>query len=599
MKIGIFFGGPAREREISFAGGKTAMENIDKTLFEPIPIFVDGCGHFILLNPDLVYSPSIREFYPPKSYQKDYQIYSESLGQMSDNELDTMISEVGVRISPDKFSEYFKFAFIAMHGPACEDGSIQGLLEWYGIPYSGPSLMGSSIGIDKIAQNDLIKLAVGLDKKTTTLSRAYFETHDSVKVFEEIKAKVGLPFVVKAPHQGSSIGVAFVKNDSVEDFRKAIKQCLFIREVSENEWNSVDKHEFVQRMANLDEGIGLPVVMNGEVVYHPQDLLKKLENFFQNSSSKNSPSEGWKATLISLNSEDAVLIEGFVKGQEFSCGVIQTPEGESVALPPTEVIAAVEVFDFKAKYQSNATRKKIPVDTSLENNQKIQQDVKKTFDSLKFGVCTRIDGFLTPDGRVILHDPNTIPGMSPTSIIFKQMAEIGLNVSDSITYFIRQSIRERIRVGKNTFKFQKLLDKLDLAIEKRLAEMSSRKRVAVIFGGYTTDNQENSYAKARKAYGSLAASTEYLPIPVFMDGKTIIQIPLNMMFKEFAEDVAKLIVSPIHPLIQQTRKNSEAISLHFTGKLLEEIKILNDFKDFDFGVVCGDDLVVDVEQLVL
>ena len=88
MKIGIFFGGPAREREISFAGGKTAMENIDKTLFEPIPVFVDGCGHFILLNPELVYATSIRDFYPPKSYQGDYQIYSESLGQMSDNELE-------------------------------------------------------------------------------------------------------------------------------------------------------------------------------------------------------------------------------------------------------------------------------------------------------------------------------------------------------------------------------------------------------------------------------------------------------------------------------------------------------------------------------
>jgi D-alanine-D-alanine ligase len=589
MKIGIFFGGPAREREISFAGGKTAMENIDKTLFEPIPVFVDGCGHFILLNPELVYAPSIRDFYPPKSYQGDYQIYSESLGRMSDNQLDMMISEVGMRVTPDKFSEYFKFAFIAMHGPACEDGSIQGLLEWYGIPYSGPSLMGSSIGIDKIAQNDLIKLAVGLDKKTTTLSRAYFEVHDSAKVFEEIKEKVGLPFVVKAPHQGSSIGVAFVKKDSVEDFEKAVKQCLFIREVSENEWNSVDKHEFVQRMANLDEGIGLPVALNGEVVYHPQDLLEKLEIYFSNTN-KN-------AVLTSLNSEDAVLIEGFVKGQEFSCGVIQTPEGESVALPPTEIIAAVEVFDFKAKYQSNATRKKIPVDTSLENNQKIQQDVKKTFDSLKFGVCTRIDGFLTPDGRVILHDPNTIPGMSPTSLIFKQMAEIGMNVSDAITYFIRQSIRERIRVGKNTFKFQKLLNKLDSAIAERLEKMPSRKRVAVVFGGYTHENQEESYVKARKAYGKLAASTEYLPIPVFMDNSGTKQLPLNMMFKEFAEDVVKLIQNPVHPLIVETRKNAEAISLHFTGKLLEEVKPLSNFEGFDFGVNCGEDLRVDLELL--
>jgi len=71
--------------------------------------------------------------------------------------------------------------------------------------------------------------------------------------------------VVKAPHQGSSIGVAFVKKDSVDDFVKAVKQCLFIREVSLEEWNSVEHQEFVQRMANLDEGIGLPVSMNGEI----------------------------------------------------------------------------------------------------------------------------------------------------------------------------------------------------------------------------------------------------------------------------------------------------------------------------------------------
>ncbi len=590
MKIGIFFGGPAREREISFAGGKTAMENIDKSLFEPIPVFVDGCGNFILLNPELVYAVSIRDFYPPRSYQGDYRIYSESLGQMSDDELLTMISTIGTKISPDKFSEHFKFAFIAMHGPSCEDGSIQGLLEWYGIPYSGPSLMGSSIGIDKIAQNDLIKLAVGLDKKTTTLTRAYFEANDSVKVFEEIKEKVGLPFVVKAPHQGSSIGVSFVKKDSVEDFEKAVKQCLFIREVSENEWNSVDKHEFVQRMANLDEGIGLPVSMNNEVIYHPSELLEKLDK---------SLDEAHKVIqLISMNSEDAVLIEGFVKGQEFSCGVIQTPDCESVALPPTEIIANVEVFDFKAKYQSSATRKKIPVDTSLENNQQIQHDVKATFDALKFGVCTRIDGFLTPDGRVILHDPNTIPGMSPTSLIFKQMAEIGMNVTDAITYFIRQSIRERIRASKNTFKFQKLLDKLDLAITKRVAELPNRKKVAVIFGGYLLENQEDSFVKARKAFGKLAASTEYLPIPIFvtLDGQYH-QLPINLMFKEFAEDIVKLLDGEVHPLIVSTRKNAESITLHFTGKLMENVKVIESLEGFDFGVNCGEDLVVDLNLL--
>jgi len=50
MRIGIFFGGPAREREISYAGGKTAYENIDKALFTPVLVFVDSLGNFILTD---------------------------------------------------------------------------------------------------------------------------------------------------------------------------------------------------------------------------------------------------------------------------------------------------------------------------------------------------------------------------------------------------------------------------------------------------------------------------------------------------------------------------------------------------------------------
>ena len=594
MKIGIFFGGPVREREISFAGGKTAMENIDKTLFEPIPVFVDGLGNFIVLKPELVYSASIRDFYPPKSYQGDYSIYVESLGELSEEELNKIIAEVGERISPEQFSKKFDFVFIAMHGPACEDGSIQGLLEWYGVPYSGPSLMGSSIGIDKIAQNDLIRLAVGLDKKTTSISREYFESKDTTELFEEVKASVGLPFVVKAPHQGSSIGVAFVKKDVVDDFVKAVKQCLFIREVSLEEWNSVEHQEFVQRMANLDEGIGLPVSMNGEVVYHPAELLTKISAHFEQSQEN--------VALISMNSEDAILIEGFVKGQEFSCGVIQNPDCESVALPPTEIVANVEVFDFKAKYQSSATRKKIPINTSLENNQQVQADVKKAFDSLKFGVCTRIDGFVTPEGKVLLHDPNTIPGMSPTSIIFKQMAEIGLNVTDSITYFIRQSIRERMRTGKSTFKFQQLLTKLDVAIAKRIEELDDRQKVAIIFGGFSAEAQEESFVKARKVYATLSASTEFYPVPVFVTGENHLNeelylLPTNLMFKEFAEDIAKVLDGSIHPLIAETRIKAEKITLHYTGKkvgVVEQISREKLTEIADLTSICTIDFSIDL-----
>ena len=50
MRVGIFFGGKSREREISFAGGRTVYDNLDKGLFEAIPIFIDSLGQFILLD---------------------------------------------------------------------------------------------------------------------------------------------------------------------------------------------------------------------------------------------------------------------------------------------------------------------------------------------------------------------------------------------------------------------------------------------------------------------------------------------------------------------------------------------------------------------
>ena len=50
IRIGILFGGPSREREISFAGGRTIYDNLDKSLFAPVPVFIDTFKNFILLD---------------------------------------------------------------------------------------------------------------------------------------------------------------------------------------------------------------------------------------------------------------------------------------------------------------------------------------------------------------------------------------------------------------------------------------------------------------------------------------------------------------------------------------------------------------------
>ncbi|RXK50700.1 D-alanine--D-alanine ligase family protein [Aquirufa rosea] len=566
MRIGIFFGGPAREREISFAGGKTAMAHINQALFQPVPVFVDSLGNFILIHEELIHASSIRDFYPPKRFQDDiFSVYIESLKDLSASDYQEIISEIGQVIHPHQFTQYFDFVFLAMHGPAAEDGSIQGMLEWYGIPYSGPGLLGSSIGIDKAKQNDWLKKSVGLDKKYFVLQREDYEKYGRETLFEQVKKEIGIPFVAKAPHQGSSIGLAFVKKDSLEDFDKAIKKCLFIQEIYREDWllySEEDKLSLLQKMVNLDEGIGFPVRFNHQNYQHPADLLASLQEYFKLSVTK--------ASIHSIHSEDAILLESFVQGNEFSCGVIQSPKGQTIALPPTEIVIdeSVEVFDFNAKYKSKATRKRIPMEASLAHLQQIQLMVCQAFDDLGFGVCTRIDGFLAENGQIVLHDPNTIPGMSPSSLIFKQMAEIGLTITDSITYFIRQSLRERMRTGKNYHAIRKQLESLDLAISTELQAQSQQEKIILEIRGSNAKELEASFDDVKKQANALAASGKQafqVQTPILVEeGEIMVVVNTAQWNKDSATEMLDSISKGVHPLIAQTHQIAQEITEFYT-----------------------------------
>ncbi len=557
MRIGIFFGGPAREREISYAGGKTAYENIDKALFTPVLVFVDSLGNFILTDESTLYHAGIRAFYPGPAFREGgFEVYIESLQQqLSQAELEALMHGIGTPIQPQDFKKYFDFAFIILHGPDCEDGAIQGLMEWHKMPYMGPGLLGSAVSIDKILQNEQIARANGQQKKMKVVRWEEWNGGDVNTIFEAAKAAVGLPIVVKAPHQGSSIGVAIVKEDSASAFAAAMNQCFFSLEIKSDDWKSwseAEKHAFVQRIGNLDESIGYPVVIQetGETIYHPIDLIEKLDSSLFSS----------RVSLLSVNAEDQVLLEEFMTGQEFSCGVIQDDDGTVIALPPTEIAKMDEnqTFDFKTKYKLNVTRKFIPVRTVLENNQKIQYNIALVFEKLGMNAVARIDGFLTPDGRVLLHDPNTLPGMSPTSLIFKQMAEIGLDVTHAITYLIRQSLRERIRTGKDTVHLRQLLAALDAKIEQKLSELTFQ---LVEFEATT-----EAYMEVRRTFSQLSASGKVKPKAVLkISDEEKYELPVSLLFKDTIEDVLEMVSQPLHPLIEETREKAKNITRRFVG----------------------------------
>lgn len=100
-------------------------------------------------------------------------------------------------------TEGFDRAMIHLHGRGGEDGTLQGALELLGVPYTGPGVMASSIGMDKL-RTKLVWKALGLPVPD-------FEVLDDHSDFAAVEARLGLPLFVKPACEGSSIGVTKVK----------------------------------------------------------------------------------------------------------------------------------------------------------------------------------------------------------------------------------------------------------------------------------------------------------------------------------------------------------------------------------------------------
>ena len=227
IRIGIFFGGASREREISFAGGRTVYDNLDKNLFEPVPIFVDSKGNFILLNWQYIYKGTIRDFYPPISTlphsNHNFQLYLESLGDLAPEALQELISKVGKKLSVEDLKELIDFGFLALHGAGGEDGSIQGILEWLHIPYSGSGILPSSIGMNKVFQKSMMKEAgLQVAKSVVIKRKEWLLATDVKRIFSQAQRKIGLPMVVRPANQGSSIGVTIVRSKKAKLFMQAV-----------------------------------------------------------------------------------------------------------------------------------------------------------------------------------------------------------------------------------------------------------------------------------------------------------------------------------------------------------------------------------------
>ncbi len=140
------------------------------------------------------------------------------------------------------------------------------------------------------------------------------------------------------------------------------------------------------------------------------------------------------AILKAFDESPEVLVEQFIDGKEFTCGVVNTGQ-RKIVLPVTEVIPKNEFFDYEAKYTPGMAEEITPARISEELTLKIQDLSSEICDLCSCRGIVRVDFILREDTFYFL-EINTIPGMTATSFIPQQINAAGLNLKDLLTEII-------------------------------------------------------------------------------------------------------------------------------------------------------------------
>lgn len=146
-----------------------------------------------------------------------------------------------------------------------------------------------------------------------------------------------------------------------------------------------------------------------------------------------------EALELAMTESDDILVEEFIDGKEFTCGLVKIGH-EKIVFPVTEVIPQNEFFDYEAKYVAGKTDEITPARISQELTQKIQQLSSKIYDLCDCSGIVRID-YILKDGEFYFLEVNTTPGMTATSFVPQQIAAMGRKLSDVLGMIINDKLK--------------------------------------------------------------------------------------------------------------------------------------------------------------
>ena len=135
--------------------------------------------------------------------------------------------------------------------------------------------------------------------------------------------------------------------------------------------------------------------------------------------------------------DDDVLVEEYVKGREFSVGVLG-----GKALPVIEIIPKSGWYDYENKYQEGATEEVCPAELDPKIAEKMQREAEHAFEMLRLKVYGRVDFLLDQDNRFYCLEANTLPGMTPMSLLPQEAAAAGIPYPELCEKIIELSLKK-------------------------------------------------------------------------------------------------------------------------------------------------------------